>query len=186
MQSTRLTLALTIAVLTTGCATITGDTVQSIRVETRTADGTEIRDADCELSNEYGSVRLRTPGNVTIRRSSSDLNVLCSKAEQLPAHGRGVSRANAGMWGNIIFGGGIGAIIDHSKGTAYTYPQWMQMTFGKVLTFDRGDDKDGQPSVARETATQQPQPTAQNNASPQATSGSQPVTQQGNPAGNKL
>jgi len=186
MQTTRLTLALAIAALATGCATITGDTVQSIRVETRTADGTEIRDADCELSNEYGSVRLRTPGSVSIRRSPSDLNVLCSKTDQEPAHGRGVSRANAGMWGNIIFGGGIGAIIDHNKGTAYTYPQWMQMTFGKVLTFDRGDDKDGQPSVARETVNQQPQPAAQNNANPQAANANPPVTQQGNPADNKL
>lgn len=186
MQSIRLPLALSIAVLATGCATITGDTVQSIRVETRTANGAEIRDADCELSNEYGSVRLRTPGNVSIRRSSSDLNVRCTAADQEPAHGRGVSRANAGMWGNIIFGGGIGAIIDHNKGTAYTYPQWMQMTFGKVLTFDRSDDKDGQPSVARETASQPPLPTAQGTPSPQAANDSQPATQQGTPTGNKL
>jgi hypothetical protein len=34
--------------------------------------------------------------------------------------GRAISRANAGMAGNIIFGGGIGAIIDHNKGTAYS------------------------------------------------------------------
>ncbi len=136
--------------LTSGCASITGDTAQSIRVETKTADGSEVKDADCELFNEYGSFRVRTPGNVMVRRSSSDLNVQCQKENLPTASAKAVSRANSGMWGNIIFGGGIGAVIDHSKGTAYTYPQWVQMTFGKILSFDRSDDRDGQPSLAKE------------------------------------
>jgi hypothetical protein len=57
-----------------------------------------------------------------------------------------ISRANAGLAGNIIFGGGIGAIIDHNKGTAYTYPQWVRVVMGKMLTFDRSADKEGQPN----------------------------------------
>jgi len=185
MKSIGLSLALALATLATGCATITGDTVQSIRVETRTADGTEIPDADCELTNEYGTVRLRTPGSASIRRSSSDLNVQCSKADQPLARARGVSRANAGMWGNIIFGGGIGAIIDHNKGTAYTYPQWMQMTFGKVLAFDRSNDKDGIPSVAQESGATLPQNEPAGTPT-QAAESSAPVSQQGSPGSNKL
>lgn len=139
-------------VLLTGCATITGDTVQSLKVETRLADGTEVRDAECEISNEYGLFRVKTPGNVAIRRSPSDLSITCKKEGQADARATATSRVNAGMFGNIIFGGGIGAIIDHSKGTAYTYPQWLQMIFGKLLAFDRSDDKDGQPSLAKEIA----------------------------------
>lgn len=49
------------------------------------------------------------------------------------------------MAGNIIFGGGIGAIIDHNKGTAYTYPTWVQLVFGQTLVFDRKDETDGVP-----------------------------------------
>jgi hypothetical protein len=49
------------------------------------------------------------------------------------------------MWGNIILGGGIGAIVDHNKGTAYTYPTWVQLVFGKSLVFDRQMEKEGQP-----------------------------------------
>ena len=56
----------------------------------------------------------------------------------------------AGMAGNIIFGGGIGAIIDHNKGTAYTYPTWVQLVFGKTLVFDRSAEKDGQPVMGTE------------------------------------
>lgn len=138
--------------LLTGCASITGDTMQTVRIETRLADGSEVKDAECELFNEYGSFRVKTPGNALIRRSSTDLNVQCQKEQFPAASAKAVSRANAGMFGNIIFGGGIGAVIDHNKGTAYTYPNWMQLTFGKILTFDRSDDKDGQPSLAREPA----------------------------------
>jgi hypothetical protein len=133
-----------------GCATITGDTAQSIRVETVALDGTEVSNAECELANEYGSYRLKTPGQVMVRRSSSDLNVTCRKEGLPDAQARAVSRANGGMFGNIIFGGGIGAIIDHSKGTGYSYPAWMRLVFGKILAFDRSDDKDGQPSLGRE------------------------------------
>ena len=71
------------------------------------------------------------------------------------AVGRAISRANAGLAGNIIFGGGIGAIIDHNKGTAYTYPTWVQLVFGQTLVFDRSTEKDGQPVTGT-----QPQPVA--------------------------
>lgn len=153
MKNSSIALAAISAFVLSACASITGDTVQSVRVETRLADGTEIKDADCELFNEYGSFRVKSPGSVMVRRSSTDLNISCKKELLSNADGKAVSRANAGMYGNIIFGGGIGAIIDHSKGTAYTYPQWLQMVFGKLMAFDRSDDKDGQPSIGREVGT---------------------------------
>ena len=73
------------------------------------------------------------------------MDITCKDPANPDAVGRAISRANAGLAGNIIFGGGIGAIIDHSKGTAYTYPTWVQLVFGKTLVFDRSEEKDGQP-----------------------------------------
>ena len=73
------------------------------------------------------------------------MDITCVQAGQPEAKGRAISRANAGMAGNIIFGGGIGAIIDHNKGTAYTYPTWLQLVFGQTLVFDRRDEKEGSP-----------------------------------------
>ncbi len=61
------------------------------------------------------------------------------------AEGTAVSRPGAGMFGNILFGGGIGAIIDHNTGKAYNYPEWMQLVFGRVLIFDRNKHEDGVP-----------------------------------------
>jgi hypothetical protein len=80
-----------------------------------------------------------------VRRSSKDLDIVCKDPAQADAVGRAISRANAGLAGNILIGGGIGALIDHSKGTAYTYPTWVQLTFGKTLVFDRREEEEGQP-----------------------------------------
>ncbi len=135
-----------------GCASITGDTVQSVKVETYAPSGEEVKGAKCVLENKNGGFAVTTPGTVSVRRSSEDMSVTCESAGQPDAKAVMVSRANAGMFGNIIFGGGIGAIIDHNKGTAYTYPQWIRLVFGRILSFDRSDDKDGSASVGRDVA----------------------------------
>ena len=41
------------------------------------------------------------------------------------------------MIGNIIIGGGIGAMIDHSKGTGYNYPDQLSVEMGKAIVIDR-------------------------------------------------
>ena len=133
------------AVLATGCASVVNDSTHPIKVETKTASGTVVSGADCKLTNDYGSVSMKSGDTTQIRRSSKDLDIVCRHPENADANGRAVSRANAGMWGNIILGGGVGAIIDHNKGTAYTYPTWLQLEFGKTLVFDRDAEKEGQP-----------------------------------------
>ena len=130
----------------TGCASIVNDSTNPVRFETYGANGVEVKDVDCKYENDYGSHSVKTPATVNVRRSSKDLQVTCVKAGEPDGRGVAISRANAGMAGNIIFGGGIGAIIDHNKGTAYTYPQWVQVVMGKILTFDRKADVEGQPN----------------------------------------
>jgi hypothetical protein len=130
----------------TGCASIMNDSTTPVRFETFNAAGVEIKDAECKLENDYGLQSIKTPVTVNVRRSSKDLQITCVKPESSEGRGVAISRANAGMAGNILFGGGIGAIIDHNKGTAYTYPQWIQVVMGKLLTFDRRADVEGQPN----------------------------------------
>lgn len=45
------------------------------------------------------------------------------------------------MYGNIIFGGGVGALIDHNKGTAYNYPNNLPVVMGKPVIVDRRNSK---------------------------------------------
>jgi len=128
-----------------GCASIVNDTNQPIKVETKRVDGTSVAGAECVMTNDFGSSTVKSGATGQVHRSSKDLDITCKDPSNPDAVGRAISRANAGMAGNIIFGGGVGAIIDHTKGTAYTYPTWVQLVFGQTLVFDRSTEKDGQP-----------------------------------------
>jgi hypothetical protein len=134
----------------TGCASVMNETTHPMKVETKNAAGDMVTGADCRLSNDYGTVSMKSGDTVQVRRSSKDLDIVCKDPNNPDATARAISRANAGMWGNVIIGGGIGAIIDHTKGTAYTYPTWVQLVFGKTLVFDRSAEKEGMPTPSTE------------------------------------
>jgi hypothetical protein len=145
--------ALASAVLVlTGCASVVNDTSHPIKVETLTQQGQAVTGAECKLSNDYGSSTMKSGDTAPVRRSSKDLDIVCKHPDNPDATARGISRANGGMFGNIILGGGVGAIIDHNKGTAYTYPTWVQLVFGKALVFDRSNEKEGTPAQPTEPA----------------------------------
>jgi hypothetical protein len=138
------------AFLCVGCASIMNDTSHAMKLDTRRADGTMVNGAECVMSNDYGSNYVKSGTTVQVRRSSKDLDITCKDPANPDAVGRAISRANAGLAGNLIIGGGIGMIIDHTKGTAYTYPTWVQLTFGKTLVFDRMAEREGQPVTGTE------------------------------------
>ncbi len=144
----------------TGCASVMNETTHPIKVETKSANGDLVAGAECRLTNDYGTTTMKSGETAQIRRSSKDLDIVCKDPQNPEASARAISRANGGMWGNIILGGGIGAVVDHNRGTAYTYPTWMQLVFGKTLVFDRSAEKDGQPTVATEAVTTTPAPAA--------------------------
>ena len=77
-------------------------------------------------------------------RSGENLLITCSKDGEETGFGTLISRANGGMFGNILFGGGIGAIIDHNKGTAYSYPDWVRVIMGENFVYDRKNNKDNE------------------------------------------
>ena len=118
-----------------------------MKVETKTQSGQTVAGAECALTNDYGVFNVKSGDTVQVRRSSKDLAMTCKHPANPDAVANAVSRANGGMLGNILLGGGIGAIIDHNKGTAYSYPIWVQLVFGQTLVFDRNSEKDGQPTA---------------------------------------
>ena len=157
--------ALSIAVLLasvalTGCASITGTTGQSVSVQTMERGGKEMAGATCELTNNKGKWFVTSPGSVGITRSNDDLQVLCNKDGVEPGRAAVVSATKGSMFGNIIFGGGIGAIVDHNSGAAYEYPAFFQVMMGtftkieppKPATTPNPDDPTSVPAVAAETS----------------------------------
>lgn len=144
-------LALVFLALTLGgCASVLNDSTHPIKIDTKSQNGDMIIGADCKLTNDYGVVSMKSGETTQIRRSGKDLDIVCKRIDTPDASARAISRANSGMYGNIILGGVVGAIVDHSKGTAYTYPTWVQLVFGKTLIFDRSTEKDGQPALGTE------------------------------------
>lgn len=117
-----------------GCASITGSSTQNISIQTRAPDGKEVKEAQCDLINKRGTYFLTTPGTIMISRSNDDLTVTCRKEGFENGRAGVVSNTKGSMFGNIILGGGIGAIVDHNNGSAYEYPSFVQVVMGSNIT----------------------------------------------------
>ena len=57
-----------------------------------------------------------------VHRSYQDLTIDCAKAGFGKVEKKVSSKTKAMAFGNILFGGGIGAGIDMANGSAYDYP----------------------------------------------------------------
>ena len=102
----------------TGCATITTGQNQPLSVETPGCAG-----ATCKLSNDKGSWFVSaTPGSATVQRAYGDMTVTCERGEYRSSPYVIKSSTKAMAFGNIVFGGLIGAAVDAGSGAAYDYP----------------------------------------------------------------
>lgn len=113
--------------LLSGCASIVSGTTQSISVETPSVTG-----AQCSLINDKGEWYINsTPGSVMVHRSYQDLVIACQKAGYLTDTKRVKSTTKAMVFGNVLFGGGIGAGVDVADGAAYNYPTDIQVPMAR-------------------------------------------------------
>lgn len=126
--------ALAAATQLTGCASIVGGTNQTISVESHATDGAQIPGANCKLSNNKGTWFVTTPGSTTVNRSFEDLSVLCEKESHPSGMVTIKSSTKPLAFGNIIFGGVIGAGVDVATGAAYDYPTLVRVKMGAQTT----------------------------------------------------
>ena len=80
-----------------------------------TIDGKEITGAECKVDNDRGAWSLKSGEVGNVRRSSKDLNIVCTDPQNPEAKARAISRANGGMFGNMSTGamraaGAVGAL----------------------------------------------------------------------------
>lgn len=157
MQVSRnlLVLAVALPTILSGCATITKDANQPVRVETYSKTNEIVKDVKCVGKNERGEFTADSTGVMRPHRSGENLMVTCSKEGSAPGMATLISRVNGGMFGNILFGGGIGAIIDHNKGTAYSYPDWVRVIMGEDLLFDRKQNKENEVMFGQSASPEQ-------------------------------
>lgn len=127
---------LSLTLLGSGCASIVTGHNQSVSVETRSKQGGTVASANCKLSNDKGTWFVTSPGSVSVRRSYVDLLVNCEKTDQAPGVASVKSSTKPMAFGNILFGGVIGAGVDIASGAAYDYPTLITVWMGEQVTVD--------------------------------------------------
>jgi hypothetical protein len=106
-----------VLLLSGGCATLTKGTSQPVTVQT------EPEGATCTLTRDGSTVAVvnPTPGTVTVGKSHTELAVRCAKSGYLDAVGTIGSKFQAMTFGNILFGGLIGVVVDAASGATAEY-----------------------------------------------------------------
>lgn len=106
-----------LAISTSACSTLTKDS--HVPMNLSYSDNSA---GDCSLKNKRESYSVEIPGTENIRRSDDPLVYDCTTQDGRTAKGAIVSTVGASMAGNLILGGGIGAIIDATNDYHREYP----------------------------------------------------------------
>ncbi len=124
----RLSSLVAVPLLLSGCATIVNGSNQSVTVST------DPPGASCKLSRQdetLGAVPM-TPGSVQVSKSKNDMVVTCDKPGYQTAVISKSPSFGGATFGNIILGGGVGAVVDAASGANYTYPSEVHVAMAPV------------------------------------------------------
>jgi hypothetical protein len=117
-------LLLSLVLLTSGCATLTKGTSQTVTVDTDPSG------AACTLTRDAKPVAFvnPTPGSVPVEKAQGTISVACTKQGFLEAAGDLASEFQAMTFGNILFGGIVGVVVDAASGAMHRYPDRVTIT----------------------------------------------------------
>lgn len=107
-----------------GCSTIVEGTSQDITLATVPSE------AACSVQKNGVVIATvnKTPGRVTVEKSSTDLAVVCNKEGYKETRGMLDSDLAAATFGNVIAGGLVGVVIDASTGANRKYDSSITVT----------------------------------------------------------
>lgn len=147
MKNLLLTVSAGLVALTTGCATVTSGTTQSVTVETVNADGGVVPGYLCRITNGKGSWTVTTPGSTSLNKAYGDATVNCEKQGETPANAVVQSQTKAYTFGNVILGGVVGIGVDAMSGATWAYPDLWKIVIGRSNLVIGGDGKplEGEP-----------------------------------------
>lgn len=127
MKKLSLLPVMALLMMATGCASIVNGKNQSVSVSTAPVQG-----ATCSLENNKGKWYIpSTPSSVTVERSYRDLQINCDKKGYREGTKKVASATKGMAFGNILFGGVIGAGVDMADGAAYDYPSDIQVPLAR-------------------------------------------------------
>src|SRR4051812_19743980 len=112
-----------------GCATIVDGSSQSVSIST-----TPVQGAACTLTNSEGTWYLTSPGSTQVHKTKNDMTVTCTKDGYQPGSQVAVSKFGGATFGNLVLGGGVGAIVDAASGANYYYDSPLIVPLGEAKT----------------------------------------------------
>ena len=129
MKSLQLIFILVLLAAVSSCATIVKGKTQSVTVTT------EPPGAICTLirGGETIAVVNPTPGSISVEKSSDALTVTCKREGYQDSTGEVGKKFQAMTFGNVIFGGIIGAAVDAGSGAMHEYEPTVTIT---LIPFD--------------------------------------------------
>lgn len=133
-----LLLAAVIAIAS-GCATLTGTSMQAVDIVTVDVRDRLVAGMHCEVTHNGGIESFKSPNaTLSIRRGSEPLEIECTRGESI-ARGTAIARGENAMAHSFIPGGAFGAMIDHLSGHMYSYPTPLRLRVGEHLRFEHSD-----------------------------------------------
>jgi hypothetical protein len=111
-----------------GCATLMTDDHQSIVVKSDPPGATcQVREGGTVI----GTI-AQTPGTVYVGKSRHDIAIDCSRFGYYP--GAAVLQPNFQNWtfGNILYGGNLGLLVDTSSGAINEYPRIVTVFMNRL------------------------------------------------------
>ena len=121
-----------------GCATLTTSSSQTVSLTTEPAG------AVCTFRREGQVIGIvnPTPGSLSVSKSHAPIDVACVKEGYLDAAGTVGSKFQPMTFGNILFGGLIGIVVDATSGATAEYEPQISLRltpseFADAATRDR-------------------------------------------------
>ncbi len=129
MKSWRPLTLILIVMLVGGCATIVDGGGQVIAVNTYPSGATCAFERDGDRIGVISS----TPGSLAVDKSRKTILVTCRKLGYQSVMGSDASQPDGAIFGNLLFGGPIGLIVDLATGADYHYGSSIYVTFPAPL-----------------------------------------------------
>jgi hypothetical protein len=129
------------------CATLVTDDQQSIVVTSDPLGAT----CNVRQGGTYVATVQETPGTILVAKSRHDIAIDCTRPGYYPGAAVLEPHFQEMTWGNILYGGSIGVLVDTSSGAINEYPHWVSVIMKpQTMRFERRADAERPPVVEAE------------------------------------
>ena len=119
---------MTLACLLSGCASLIAGEEQYIEITTNCQS--RKMSTVCVARNDKGSWRFETPARFVVKKSMADLLISCQGGLLGDAVQFSTSALGLPIFGNLLIGGGLGALVDARTAKIWEYPSKINVEPG--------------------------------------------------------